>query len=176
MIPGHSRYFYESHDLRRGRGSVPRAKAWCQLVSPSSLPGSALKHRFTAFGNRALLSARYRFPANSNSSGTAVNNTVVRTLKCGFSSLLLAVMLAGSAAIGAARSDNLVLQGSTTFSTGLAQPFASTVEAQTGHHLEIIPNKSNLGLLALFEHRAAAACLPRSRRGCSARRTSRLPM
>jgi phosphate transport system substrate-binding protein len=106
-----------------------------------------------------LLSARYRFPANSNSSGTTVNNTIVMTLKCGFSSLLLAVMLAGSAGIGAARSDNLVLQGSTTFSTGLAQPFASTVEAQTGHHLEIIPNKSNLGLLALFEHRADLAMI-----------------
>ena len=88
-----------------------------------------------------------------------MNNTIVMTLKCGFSSLLLAVMLAGSAGIGAARSDNLVLQGSTTFSTGLAQPFASTVEAQTGHHLEIIPNKSNLGLLALFEHRADLAMI-----------------
>jgi hypothetical protein len=57
------------------------------------------------------------------------------------------------------RSDNLVLQGSTTFSTGLAQPFASTVEAQTRHHIELIPNKSNLGLLALFEHRADLAMI-----------------
>jgi len=32
---------------------------------------------------------------------------------------------------------------------GVAQPYASAVEAQTGHHLEIIPTKSNLGLLAL---------------------------
>jgi phosphate transport system substrate-binding protein len=88
-----------------------------------------------------------------------VNNTVVMKLKCGFSSLLLAVMLAGSAGLGAARSDNLVLQGSTTFATGLAQPLASAVEAQTGHHLEIIPNKSNLGLLALFEHRADLAMI-----------------
>jgi phosphate transport system substrate-binding protein len=88
-----------------------------------------------------------------------VNNTVVMTLKCGFSRLLLAVMLAGPAGIGPARSDNVILQGSTTFSTGLAQPFASTVEAQTGHHLEIIPNKSNIGLLALFEHRADLAMI-----------------
>jgi phosphate transport system substrate-binding protein len=73
--------------------------------------------------------------------------------------LVLALIVAGSAGIGVARSDNLVLQGSTTFATGVAQPFASTVEAQTGHHLEIIPNKSNLGLLALFEHQADLAMI-----------------
>ena len=33
------------------------------------------------------------------------------------------------------------------------------MEAQTGHHLEIIPNKSNLGLLALLEHRADLAMI-----------------
>ena len=73
--------------------------------------------------------------------------------------LVLAAIVAGTASISAARSDNLVLQGSTTFTTGVAQPFASAVEAQTGHHLEIIPNKSNLGLLALFEHKADLAMI-----------------
>src|SRR5664280_2632978 len=73
--------------------------------------------------------------------------------------LILAVIVAGSAGISAARSDNLVLQGSTTFTTGVAQPSAVAVEAQTGHHLEIIPNKSNLGLLALFEHKADLAMI-----------------
>ena len=73
--------------------------------------------------------------------------------------LILATIVAGSAGISAARSDDVVLQGSTTFTTGVAQPFASAVEAQTGHHLEIIPNKSNLGLLALFEHKADLAMI-----------------
>src|SRR5450631_1431136 len=73
--------------------------------------------------------------------------------------LILAAIVAGSSSISVARSDNLVLQGSTTFTTGVAQPFASAVEAQTGHHLEIIPNKSNLGLLALFEHKADLAMI-----------------
>ena len=73
--------------------------------------------------------------------------------------LILAVIVVGSAGISAARSDNLVLQGSTTFTTGVAQPSAVAVEAQTGHHLEIIPNKSNLGLLALFEHKADLAMI-----------------
>jgi phosphate transport system substrate-binding protein len=88
-----------------------------------------------------------------------MKNTVVMLLKWGFSRFVLALVLTGSTGIGAARSDNLVLQGSTTFSTGIAQPYASTVEAQTGYHLEIIPNKSNLGLLALFEHKADLAMI-----------------
>jgi phosphate transport system substrate-binding protein len=73
--------------------------------------------------------------------------------------LLLAVVAGGSVSINTARSDDLVLQGSTTFVTGIAQPLASAVEAQTGHHLEIIPNKSNLGLLALLEHKADLAMI-----------------
>src|ERR1700682_4397371 len=71
----------------------------------------------------------------------------------------LVILLAGSAGISPAHSDNLVLQGSTTFTTGIAHPHASAVEAQTGQHLEIIPNNSNLGLLALFEHKADLAMI-----------------
>jgi phosphate transport system substrate-binding protein len=83
----------------------------------------------------------------------------VKFLKWNLDGLILAAIVAGSASISVARSDNLVLQGSTTFTTGVAQPFASAVEAQTGHHLETIPNKSSLGLLALFEHKADLAMI-----------------
>lgn len=86
-------------------------------------------------------------------------NNLPEFLKWNLDKLLLALLVAGSAGIGAARSENLVLQGSTTFATGVAQPLASSAEAQTGHHLEIIPNKSNLGLLALFEHKADLAMI-----------------
>ena len=71
----------------------------------------------------------------------------------------IAVLVAGTLGIGAARCDDLVVQGSTTFTTTLAQPFAGAVEAQTGHRLEIIPNKSSLGLLALLEHKADLAMI-----------------
>jgi len=71
----------------------------------------------------------------------------------------IAVLLAGTLGIGAARCDDLVVQGSTTFTTTLAQPFAGAVEAQTGHRLEIIPNKSSLGLLALLEQKADLAMI-----------------
>jgi ABC-type phosphate transport system substrate-binding protein len=86
-------------------------------------------------------------------------NNVLRLLVRNLDKLVLTLVLAGSAGIGAARSDDLVLQGSTTFATGLAQPWAGAVEGQTGHHLEIIPNKSNVGLLALFEHKADLAMI-----------------
>ena len=76
-----------------------------------------------------------------------------------FAQLVIAVIIIGSAGISAAHSDKLVLQGSTTFATGVAQPFAGAVEARTGQHLEIIPNKSSLGLLALLEHKADLAMI-----------------
>jgi phosphate transport system substrate-binding protein len=88
-----------------------------------------------------------------------MKNAAVVFLKGSFTRFVLALLVAGSTGIGAARSDNLVLQGSWTFSTAIAQPHANAVQAQTGYHIEIIPNKSNLGLLALFEHRADLAMI-----------------
>jgi phosphate transport system substrate-binding protein len=88
-----------------------------------------------------------------------MGNTFVWLLKLSCNRLLLAMMVVGSAGIGAARSDDLVLQGSTTFATRFAQPYARAVEDQTGHHLEVIPNKSSLGLLALLEQRADLAMI-----------------
>ena len=88
-----------------------------------------------------------------------MKNAAVALLKNSLSRFVLALLVAGSAGMGTARSDNLVLQGSSTFSTALAQPHANTVQAQTGYHLEIIPNKSDLGLLALFERRADMAMI-----------------
>lgn len=76
-----------------------------------------------------------------------------------FIQLILAVIVAGSTGIGTAHSGDVVLQGSTTFASGIAQPLAGAVEARTGHHLEIIPNKSSLGLLALLEHKAELAMI-----------------
>ena len=80
-------------------------------------------------------------------------------LKGKFAQLILALIVAGTAGIDAAHAGNVVLQGSTTFATGVAQPFAGAVEVQTGHHLEIIPNKSSLGLLGLLEHKAELAMI-----------------
>ena len=76
-----------------------------------------------------------------------------------FGKLLLALLVIGTGSVQSAFSENLVLQGSTTFATGLAQPYGNAVESQTGLHLEVIPNKSNLGLIALFEGKADLAMI-----------------
>lgn len=73
--------------------------------------------------------------------------------------LLLALISLGTGSVSFAFADNLILQGSTTFATGLAQPLGTAVETQTGLHIEVIPNKSNLGLLALFEGKADLAMI-----------------
>lgn len=72
---------------------------------------------------------------------------------------LLALVCIGTGSVSFAFSENLVLQGSTTFVTGLARPYAKAVETQTGLRLEIIPNKSNFGLIALFEGKADLAMI-----------------
>src|ERR1039458_4056947 len=82
-----------------------------------------------------------------------------KQIKHNFGKLVLAVIFAGAVGISSAYSDELVLQGSTTFTSTVVQPYARAVEAQTGLHLEVIPNKSNLGLMALFEHKTDLAMI-----------------
>jgi phosphate transport system substrate-binding protein len=58
--------------------------------------------------------------------------------------------------------DTLTLQGSSTFSAFLLEPYQADIEAAAGHRLAVIPNKSNVGLLALFEGRAHLAMISTS--------------
>jgi phosphate transport system substrate-binding protein len=44
-----------------------------------------------------------------------------------------------------------VLQGSTTFTHRVMEPYQAAIEAQSGHKLTVQPTKSSRGLLALFE-------------------------
>ncbi|WP_253713207.1 substrate-binding domain-containing protein [Bradyrhizobium sp. WD16] len=72
----------------------------------------------------------------------------------------VAVVVAAAAAAGlVAPAPALTLQGSTTFTMTVVEPHAKAVEDETGIGLEIIPNKSSLGLLALFEHKADLAMI-----------------
>ena len=72
--------------------------------------------------------------------------------------LLAVVTLTGAAA------ENLTIQGSTTFNANLLAANRATIEAVSGHTLAVIPNKSSLGLLALFEGRADLAMISTSLR------------
>src|SRR5579863_2900132 len=52
-----------------------------------------------------------------------------------------------------------VVQGSTTFTHRVIEPFGSVIEASSGHKLRVVPTKSSQGLLALFERRADFAMI-----------------
>jgi phosphate transport system substrate-binding protein len=73
-----------------------------------------------------------------------------------------AATLVCAAALTAAAADTLTLQGSTTFNGRLMVPHQTAIEKESGHQLIVVPNKSNLGILALFEKRADLAMLSAS--------------
>jgi phosphate transport system substrate-binding protein len=59
----------------------------------------------------------------------------------------------------AAAAQTYVLQGSTTFTHRIMDAHQAEIEMGSGHRLSVIPNKSSLGLLALFERRADFAMI-----------------
>ena len=60
---------------------------------------------------------------------------------------------------GVARADSLVLQGSTTFNSELMVGHRDAIAAEAHHDITVVPNKSNLGLLALFAGKADLAMI-----------------
>jgi phosphate transport system substrate-binding protein len=71
----------------------------------------------------------------------------------------VATYLAG---IGIAHAGEVIVQGATTFTSRLLIPHQNDIESLSGHKLVIFPNKSSLGLLALFEGRAELAMISSS--------------
>jgi hypothetical protein len=51
----------------------------------------------------------------------------------------------------AALAQTFVVQGSTTFTQDVMVPYQKAIEASSGHKLTVVPNKSRIALLALFE-------------------------
>lgn len=58
-----------------------------------------------------------------------------------------------------ASADTVILQGSTTFNAELIVGNQPDIERDSQHKLTVIPNKSNLGLLALLKHDADLAMI-----------------
>jgi phosphate transport system substrate-binding protein len=52
-----------------------------------------------------------------------------------------------------------IVQGSTTFTHRIMEPHQAAIEKLSGHKLTIVPSKSSLGLLALFEKRGDFAMI-----------------
>jgi ABC-type phosphate transport system substrate-binding protein len=59
----------------------------------------------------------------------------------------------------AAAAQTFIVQGSTTFTHRVMEPYQLAIEASSGYQLTVVPNKSSLGLLALFERRADFAMI-----------------
>lgn len=59
----------------------------------------------------------------------------------------------------AAAAQTYVIQGSTTFTHRIIDAHLAEIELGSGHRLTVIPNKSSLGLVALFEKRADFAMI-----------------
>jgi len=74
----------------------------------------------------------------------------------------LTILLALTGGHVCAAPDIVVLQGATTFANTVAVPHAKQVEAETKLSLDVVPNKSSFGLLALLEKKADLAMLSTS--------------
>lgn len=73
--------------------------------------------------------------------------------------VVAAAIMLEAAVANVAAADPLIVQGSTTFSRRLMEPFKAAIESESGHELTVIPNKSRPGLIALLEGRAHMAML-----------------
>jgi len=71
----------------------------------------------------------------------------------------LLIMTIFLSAFSVAKAGTLVVQGSTTFTHRIMEPFQTAIEASSGEKLMVVPNKSSLGLLALFDRRADFAMI-----------------
>ena len=71
--------------------------------------------------------------------------------------IFLAMSLTGLASVSNA--ETLVLQGSTTFSRNVMEPYQTVIEEKSGHDLTVIPNKSTPGMIALFNGSANLAMI-----------------
>jgi phosphate transport system substrate-binding protein len=71
----------------------------------------------------------------------------------------IAIFMTMDFSLAAARAEDLVVQGSTTFARRLMEPHQAAIEAASGHNLKVIPNKSSKGLLALLEKQADLAMI-----------------
>jgi phosphate transport system substrate-binding protein len=73
--------------------------------------------------------------------------------------LVLTLMLFLLPYYSTAWAQTFVVQGSTTFSHNVMEPYQKAIEASSGHKLTVVPNKSSQGLVALFDKSANIAMI-----------------
>jgi phosphate transport system substrate-binding protein len=82
--------------------------------------------------------------------------------RAGKGALVAVLALMATAMVAQASAETLIVQGSTTFSRRLMEPYKAAIEADSKHELTVIPNKSMPGLIALMEGRAHMAMISAS--------------
>lgn len=83
----------------------------------------------------------------------------LRLLSILAAALALATHPASAQSVGSAGARGLIVQGSTTFTHRVLEPHQSAIEKIAGIKLIVVPSKSSLGLLALFEKRGDFAMI-----------------
>ena len=73
--------------------------------------------------------------------------------------LTLAAQAASAQSAGTAGSPHFIVQGSTTFTHRVMDTYQGAIEKAAGAKLTVVPSKSSLGLLALFEKRGDFAMI-----------------
>jgi ABC-type phosphate transport system substrate-binding protein len=84
------------------------------------------------------------------------------SVRAGCCGLLLPAVLAVvclAVTVPQAAADPLILQGSTTFNRRIMEPFEAAIEAKSKQDITVIPNRTMLGIIALFEGRAHMAMI-----------------
>jgi ABC-type phosphate transport system substrate-binding protein len=74
-------------------------------------------------------------------------------------SILVRTLMLFLLAYSTAWAQTLVVQGSTTFTHDVMEPYQKAIEASSGQKLTVVPNRSSLGLLALLEKSADFAMI-----------------
>src|SRR5271170_5440620 len=82
-----------------------------------------------------------------------------RPAMCGRGKLLALVLPFFLLSHSVTAAQTFIIQGSTTFTHRVMEPYQTAIEASSGSQLTIVPNKSSLGLLALFDKRADFAMI-----------------
>lgn len=77
----------------------------------------------------------------------------IRWLFVSTAALILAAHSALAQSAGSPGAPNFIVQGSTTFTHRVMEPYQGAIEKAAGVKLTVVPSKSSLGLLALFEKR-----------------------
>ena len=78
---------------------------------------------------------------------------------CGRSDILVLASLLFLSPYSTARAQTFIVQGSTTFTHRVMEPYKTAIEASSGYQLTIVPNKSSVGLLALLNKEANFAMI-----------------